>query len=574
MCGGVKNEKYQMDKMKLIKSILPILMVFLTGCPADKGKSNDQIEDIIYPNQPVSNFWKNATIYFLLTDRFNNGDKNNDLQFDRRHDGAVLRSFEGGDILGITQKIDDGYFDSLGVNVIWFTPVFQQIKSHTDEGTGKTYAYHGYWTSDWTALDPNFGTEKELSDMVLKAHDHGIRVLLDAVINHTGPVTPEDPQWPDDWVRVDSTCTYRDYASTVECTLVDNLPDIRTESTIEVKVPDVLVKKWQGEGKLSQETSELNNYFQLNKYPRYPFYYIVKWLADWVRKMGIDGFRVDTAKHTEAYVWSVLKKECEKALNAWRQANPELVIHSDPFYMVGEVYNYSISGGRGYDYGDRSVDFFAHGFESLINFEFKYDARSSYDSIFTKYSSLLNAPGFSDLSVLNYLSSHDDGDPFDKQRSLTYESANKLLLSPGAVQIYYGDETARPLQIEGASGDANLRSMMNWQELNSDAETQALLRHWQKLGQFRAQHPAIGAGIHTRISENPYTFARTISGKNNDQVIIGLDHPEGKKTIEVMGVFPEGTLIKDHFSGTTDTVKNDVIELDTEFTTILIASVR
>jgi alpha-amylase len=196
--------------MKSIKIFLPFLLAILAGCPADKGDAINKIKDITYENKPVSNFWKNAMVYFLLIDRFNNGNKNNDLQFDRRHDGAVLRSFEGGDIAGITQKIEDGYFDSLGVNVIWFTPVFEQIKGYTDEGTGKTYAYHGYWTRDWTALDPNFGIEQELREMILKAHEHGIRILLDAVINHTGPVTTVDAQWPDDWVRVDPTCTYQD----------------------------------------------------------------------------------------------------------------------------------------------------------------------------------------------------------------------------------------------------------------------------------------------------------------------------------------------------------------------------
>jgi alpha-amylase len=185
---------------------------------------------------------------------------------------------------------------------------------------------------------------------------------------------------------------------------------------------------------------------------------------------------------------------------------------------------------------------------------------------------LLNAPGFKDLSVLNYLSSHDDGDPFDKERVMTYESANKLLLSPGAAQVYYGDETARPLHIDGADGDANLRSMMNWEELLNDVEIKALLRHWQKLGQFRTKHPAVGAGIHTKIAEKPYVFARSINGKNSDQVIIGLDQPKGKKIINVKGFFTDGTLITDHYSGVSSTVRNDFITIDTEFTTVLLAS--
>lgn len=554
--------------MQSTKVFCTLTIFFLMGCPGTPVVTEHP--DITYTPAPVSTFWKSATVYFLLTDRFNNGNPDNDLQFERKPDGAVLRNFEGGDMTGITRKIEDGYFDSLGVDVIWFTPVFEQIKSHTDEGTGKTYAYHGYWTRDWTALDPNFGTEEDLRLLVSTAHEHGIRILLDAVINHTGPVTPIDTKWPVDWVRTDSTCRYQDYASTVECMLVDNLPDIRTESTVPVEVPEFLQQKWKTENRLQQEISELDAFFKNTNYPHYPFYYIVKWLADWVKKLGIDGFRVDTAKHTEAYVWSVLKKECEKALNTWREEHKSASMHNDPFYMVGEVYNYGLSEGKEFDYGDQKVDFFSHGFESLINFEFKYDAKSTYDSLFTKYSTLLNAPSFQNFSVLNYLASHDDGAPFDKERNKTFETATKLLLSPGAVQIYYGDETARPLEVEGASGDANLRSMMNWDQLSNNEEIKSLHQYWQKLGQFRRRHPAIGAGLHEVLSLSPYTFSRKLNDGDNDRVIIGLDHPVGEKIVPVEGVFPDGTQIKDAYSGQTANVKDGKIQINSTHTIVLL----
>src|SRR4051812_14307796 len=148
-----------------------------------------------------STFWNSATVYFLLTDRFENGDPGNDRALGRAHDGALLRNFEGGDLAGVRRRIDEGYFDSLGVNVIWMTPFVEQIHAGVDEGTGKTYGYHGYWTRDWTAVDPALGTKDDLRSLVDAAHRHGIRVLMDAVINHTGPPTPQDPRWPDDWVR-------------------------------------------------------------------------------------------------------------------------------------------------------------------------------------------------------------------------------------------------------------------------------------------------------------------------------------------------------------------------------------
>jgi len=180
-----------------------LLLILAAGC-----QSTETREDQSSPEHPPF-LWKNASVYFLLTDRFNNGDQANDQSFNRKKDGAVLRSFEGGDLKGITQKIKDGYFNELGVTAIWFTPPFEQITSFTDEGTGKTYAYHGYWIRDWTSIDPNYGTEQDLKELVDIAHEHGIRILMDAVLNHTGPVTDIDTQWPDQWVRTGPRCTYQ-----------------------------------------------------------------------------------------------------------------------------------------------------------------------------------------------------------------------------------------------------------------------------------------------------------------------------------------------------------------------------
>jgi alpha-amylase len=87
--------------------------------------------------------WEAASVYFL-TDRFYNGDKSNDTNFNRTKTTGKLRGFEGGD-KGITKKIDEGYFDKLGINAIWFTPIVEQIHDAVDEGTGLSYPFHGYW---------------------------------------------------------------------------------------------------------------------------------------------------------------------------------------------------------------------------------------------------------------------------------------------------------------------------------------------------------------------------------------------------------------------------------------------
>ncbi|MFC2089910.1 alpha-amylase family glycosyl hydrolase [Bacteroidota bacterium] len=510
--------------------------------------------------------WNNSTVYFLLTDRFNNGSPANDMNFDRMMETSPDRGFQGGDLKGITQKIREGYFDDLGITAIWMTPFFEQIHGIVDEGTGKTYGYHGYWAKDWTALDPNFGTEEDLAELVSTAHEHGIRIVMDVVINHTGPVTEIDPVWPGEWVRTTPACTYKDYRSTIRCTLVENLPDIRTENEADVPLPQALLEKWEAEGRLEQELAELDAFFERTGYPRAPKYYIIKWLTDYVRKHGINAYRLDTAKHTEETVWSILRTEADIAYADWKKENPETFVINEPFYMVGEVYNYGISGGRKFNFGDTLVDFYAEGIDHLINFEFKWDAHNSYEAIFSKYSDLLNYE-LQGKGVMNYISSHDDGDPFDKMREKPMEAATKLLLCPGAAQIYYGDETMRRLETPGTVGDANLRSFMNWDQLADNTEINGfkvsdVLEHYQKLGKFRKEHPAVGAGLHLMISDKPYIFSRSYEDEEiQDHVIVGLDLDNQPIRIPTKDIFEDGTELSDYYSGKTLTPENGVIEI-------------
>src|SRR5690606_13459367 len=191
----------------------------------------------------------------------------------------------------------------LGINAIWMTPVVEQIHGATDEGTGDTYGFHGYWAKDWTALDPNFGTKADLKELVEKAHAKGIRIVLDAVVNHTGPVTATDPVYPASWMRTSPQCHYNNYQNTTACTLVANLPDVITESDAAAELPQMLVDKWRSEGRYETEMKSLDEFFARTGYPNLPKYYIMKWLADYVQEFGIDGYRVDTVKHTNEDVW-------------------------------------------------------------------------------------------------------------------------------------------------------------------------------------------------------------------------------------------------------------------------------
>ena len=336
-----------MIRLKRIKGIL-LLVTLVIACNPKKVQEKP-LTNKVENKRPF--VWNNANVYFLLTDRFNNGDTSNDQMFDRKPDGAVLRNFEGGVIKGVTQKINDGYFEEMGITVIWLTPLWEQIKGYTDEGTGKTYAYHGYWARDWTAVDPNFGTFEELKEMVDAAHAKDIRILMDVVINHTGPVTNSDSQWPDSWVRTEPTCTYQNAETTINCTLVENLPDIYTGSDEPVELPEFLVNKWKEEGRYDQEIAELDAFFSSSGHPRAPRFYIMKWIIDYVKELGIDGFRVDTAKHTEAEIWGELKELAVAAFEDWKTTHPEKVLDNTPIYMTGEVYNYSLYNGQQFDMG-------------------------------------------------------------------------------------------------------------------------------------------------------------------------------------------------------------------------------
>jgi alpha-amylase len=549
------------------KFLVVLLLVFMIfSCKENQAQiseSNNQVTPFV---------WEGANLYFLLIDRFNNGDTSNDINFDRTKETGKLRGFKGGDIKGVTQKVKEGYFSDLGINAIWMTPIVEQIHGETDEGTGVTYGFHGYWTKDWTKIDRNYGTTEDLHELVKEAHAKGIRIVLDAVINHTGPVTEKDKVWPDDWVRTDKQCSYDNYENTVTCTLVKNLPDIKTESNDNVELPPQLVEKWKAEGRYEQEIKELDAFFERTGHPRAPRFYIMKWLTDYITEFGVDGYRVDTVKHTEEYVWQEFSKVCDYAFTEFKNNNPNKVLDANDFYLVGEVYNYGISSGQYFDFGDKTVNYFEpESFNSLINFEFKWNSKEmDYESLFKRYSDSLQG-SLKDYGTLNYLSSHDDGSPFDASREKPFETANKLLLSPGTSQVYYGDEVARSLIIEGTEGDATLRSFMDWEGIGNEKKTKDVLSHWQKLGKFRAKHPAVGAGVHQMITDQPYYFYRTYQKEDyKDIVVIGLGVHKGAKSIDVSKIFKDGDVLHDAYSGVTSEVKKGRVVIDSEFDVVLL----
>lgn len=467
--------------------------------------------------------WDNATVYFLLNDRFYNGDLSRDQSYGGSPTG--VKSFQGGDLAGITKKINEGYFDDLGVTAIWFTAPYEQ--DHQPVG-GDHYAYHGYYTLDWTETDVNMGSMEDLRTMVDAAHTHGIRVIMDIVMNHTGYGSGY-PQ--NTWVR--SSSGGNDYNSPLA-----GLPDILTENvSTDVPIPPVLLNKWDAT-KEAQELAELDAFFARTGYPKTPRYYLIKWLTDWVREFGIDGFRIDTAKHVELLAWSELKSEAILALREWKANNPDKKLDDLDFYMTGEIF------GMGFTKNEYHTD---GQFNSTINFDFRNAVNnpSNLEAVFAQYAQgINNDPEF---GILNYISSHDV-DLFD--RNNLYHGGSALLLAPGAAQIYYGDETGRPFY-PGQSDDQRLRLFMNWDDMDTD-----LLAHWQKIGKFRQNHPAIGAGSHYRLQESPYTFVREYAGTSVYDKVVVVMGASGSTTISVAGIFPESIEVRDAYTGNTATVNN------------------
>ena len=154
--------------------------------------------------------------------------------------------------------------------------------------------------------------------------------------------------------------------------------------------------------------------------------------------------------------------------------------------------------------------------------------------------------------MLNYISSHDTR-LFPRDRLI--EAGNALLLAPGGVQIFYGDETARPDgPVPNSDPQQSTRSDMNWDTVNP-----AVLAHWQRLGSFRARHVALARGEHQRLGSTPYSFSRT-DRASGDRVVVGLDVAAGAR-LAVGSVFAEGAVLTDAYSGRRLVVRGGAVDV-------------
>lgn len=560
----------------------------ITYVVRDGGSTETYTIKITTPQVVRSEYftWKNANIYFVLTDRFYNGDTSNDESYHRHKTagGTNVATFHGGDIKGLTQKLD--YLDKLGVNAIWITAPYEQMHGWTGgkDDAFPHYAFHGYYTLDWTFMDRNMGTIEDMRNFVTEAHRRGIRVVMDIVLNHTGYSTLDDcvdydfgnfngsPQagwvpngnftmwadsnpisfnadsqgkWGNWWTGFVRAFGDRNWGQGAGFAVpggddktmsLAGLPDVVTEKTQTVNIPPFLKKKWAAEkgGEWDKYRLPTAEAWRVDGKGA-PADYVINWLAAWVEYFGIDGFRCDTAKHVEFSRWNQLKNACKQALSKWRQsdrADEYAKNWTDEFWMTGEAW--------GWDHGDTGY-FSQGGFDSMINFAFNGTeggtGRTPTVGDWDYYANFCN--GSNGKQVLNYVSSHDTGlhRPGDQKNVGTM-----LLLCPGGAQIYYGDETSRPA-VDG-KGDPGMvtRGDFNWDAVDNDVN-----KHWQKVGQFRRRNPAVGAGSQT-VVDGTYIRKFSENGYSN-AVAIKLNTQSGQSyTVNVGSAFADGTKVMDGYN--------------------------
>ena len=160
----MKKKKIIYLSISIILALIAIIISFNLFTKNDKTLES----------KPFS--WDNVSLYFVMTDRFYDGDKSNNNSYGRisvDSKGSTVGTFHGGDIKGLTKKLKEGYFDDLGINAIWLTSPVEQIHgfiSGDSNGSFAHYGYHGYYALDWTSIDKNMGTAQEMREFVDLAH--------------------------------------------------------------------------------------------------------------------------------------------------------------------------------------------------------------------------------------------------------------------------------------------------------------------------------------------------------------------------------------------------------------------
>ncbi len=393
--------------------------------------TNVKVDVVARTKKDANDFdWDESVIYFMVTDRFFDGNASNNTANGDNTYGTNEGLYHGGDFAGVTKKLD--YLEQLGINTIWITPIVENIKGVTVTEKGKedvpyNAAYHGYWASDFTKLNPALGTEEEFKTLIEQAHERGIRIMVDIVVNHAGYDT--ESTFKSMLRGADDVVAGSDQKDSLS-----NLPDFKTED------PAVSAQ-------------------------------LVKWQTQWVKNYGIDYFRVDTVKHVENDTWAELK-------NALTEADPS-------FKMIGEY------AGGGYASNGNTLG--TGTMDSDLDFDFNDQASSFVNGNIAAVESFLaarNASLNNTYMTGQFLGSHDE-DGF-KQKLLdakvAKEDADAMALVAATLQItakgqpviYYGEEI-------GLTGLNNYPYQTNrydfdWSKANDSNKTYS---HYKKLLSIR-----------------------------------------------------------------------------------------
>lgn len=487
------------------KKTLPIVVTDQYG---NEYSTSVQVEVTARTRKNAKDFdWDESVIYFMVTDRFFDGNESNNTASGAKtygKDNAGL--YHGGDFAGITQKLD--YLEDLGINTIWITPIVENIPGVTVTDTGKedvpyNAAYHGYWASDFTKLNPTLGTEEEFQTLIDQAHNRGIRIMVDIVVNHAG----YDTDFGDMIRSGDDIVSGSDQKDSLS-----NLPDFRTED------PAVSAQ-------------------------------LVKWQTQWVKDFGIDYFRVDTVKHVENDTWAELK-------------NALTEVDSD-FKMIGEY------AGGGYASNGNTLG--TGEMDSDLDFDFNDQATnfvkgniSSVESFLTSRNSGLN----NTYMTGQFLGSHDEdgfkkklldgGMAEDAATAASMVAASLQITAKGQPVIYYGEEI-------GQTGLNNYPYQTNrydfdWSIVSNDNKT---YQHYKKMLSIRNAYTDVFArgDRKTIVASDEKGYDIVSRSYQGTKLYVGLNIKGAAQTVEVPVSESNGTILKDLYSGTSYTVNNGKVEV-------------
>jgi glycosidase len=426
----------------------------------------------IVPYQQRS--FQDEVFYFVLPDRFNNGDKANDLGavvtdhkrilsrggLDKTHKGM----FHGGDLAGLTEKLP--YLDNMGITAIWLTPVLRNQAVQADSA-----GYHGYWILDFGEIDPHLGSNADLKNFIDKAHERNIKVFFDIITNHTADVIKYKECHGEDglgWIINGNDCPYKSLA---QLATGDSYTPIIPAGSESLKVPHWLNNidlyhnqgdsNWAGESAIRGDFSGLDDIDTNNNKVVDGMIDIYTAIID---EFKPDGFRIDTVKHVN--------------MEFWQKFSPALLTHAksqgiDNFFMFAEVYSFEpalLSRFTTQGKIPSVLDFaLQKSLENVLVDQQGTDAlaklfaqdhvyqTSHSDMANTNANQLVNFTGNHDMGRFAYLlkrSKHNYSEQEQIQRNLLAHAM--MFFSRGVPVIYYGDEQG----FVGDGGDQDSRQDM------------------------------------------------------------------------------------------------------------------